>query len=249
MRSELAQALRALNAEFYAWHANAFSSTRQYPWAGWAELCTDLPSGRYLDLGCGNGRFLEALKAAGRAPQTFVGVDQDATLLKKARARTLEGGQLEWVEDDLLAETKASWRTASFDVVTLFGVLHHVYGEEARAALFRNLAGRLSSGGRAVVTSWTFADDARFPKLKIDWEEFFAARAWPEAWRADLGPDDHLLSFQGDRTHPRYAYALGEAEEVALAKQANLEVERRFYADGKSGRLNRYAVLRQIEAP
>jgi len=79
--------------------------------------------GKLLDLGCGSGAFLESMK--GPKWELF-GIEMSAEAAERARARS--GGQI--FAGDIL---EGNFPPESFDVITCFDVLEHVY--EPRAVL------------------------------------------------------------------------------------------------------------------
>jgi 2-polyprenyl-3-methyl-5-hydroxy-6-metoxy-1,4-benzoquinol methylase len=87
------------------------------------EISRHKISGALLDLGCSSGAFLESMK--GPAWQLY-GIEMSVDAAKKAEART---GARVFVGDIL----DAPFAPESFDVVTCFDVLEHVY--EPRAVL------------------------------------------------------------------------------------------------------------------
>lgn len=123
----------------------------------------------------------------------------------------------------------------SFDLIVLFGVLHHVPGRAARQAFLEALAGRLAEGGLLVVSFWLLDRfPARFTKLDLG------------DGGLELEPGDALLSFDGRPDRPRYCHFPDDAEIDALCGLAGCEELRRFRADGPSGADNLYAVLRRV---
>ena len=78
-----------LNKKFYQSVAYSFSETRQTPWKGWGkvvEIINDVLKNekiKILDLGCGNGRFLEYIKKS-FSNYEYVGMDENEDLLKEA---------------------------------------------------------------------------------------------------------------------------------------------------------------------
>lgn len=73
--------------------------------------------GALLDVGCSSGAFLSTLKAG---PWALYGIEQEATTAE--RARTTTGAEV-FVGD----VERAPFAPASFDVITCFDVLEHVY--------------------------------------------------------------------------------------------------------------------------
>lgn len=97
------------------------------------DLLTPQPGGLYLDLGCGQGRLMAALKDAG---SRVVGCDINALLLKRARH---EGSAVRAALPDL------GWiRGSPFDGAFVGLVLEHLPDERE---FFTQIARRVRSGG------------------------------------------------------------------------------------------------------
>lgn len=126
-----------------------------------------------------------------------------------------------------------------FDVIALFGVLHHVPGRAARQELMESLAARLAPGGILLVSFWLLD---RFP------ERFAKLRLGDGDFLGELEEGDALLSFDGKPERPRYCHFPDEEEIDALCRLPGCLEVRRFRADGPSGGDNLYAVLRQDPA-
>ena len=103
-------------------------------------LSESLPPGRLLDVGCGDGGFMDLVRRRGWRP---VGFDYDARVAEQARARGLEACAMEF------EKFTAGRREGEFDAVTLFDVLEHT---PEPAWFFARLARLLKPGGHAVVT-------------------------------------------------------------------------------------------------
>jgi SAM-dependent methyltransferase len=97
-------------------------------------------AGSAIDLGCGDGAFLERLRAAG--VNRIVGVDHNQSAIERLRARGFEG----YVGD--VADVARDERR-SFDVVCLFQTLEHVSDPRKLVA---EAASLLSPGGRLFVS-------------------------------------------------------------------------------------------------
>lgn len=215
---------------------------------------------RVLDVGCGNARlaaFLDERLAGtasdpdrpGLAPRLrYVGVDANAALLEAARARlpTRMAGPVALIQQDFLAEPEVGSGLPSgpFDLVAVFGVLHHVPGRETRLALLKAARARLAPGGLLALTAWQFADRPRFRRRRAQWSELPPLLGAPLD-PARLEPGDHLLRFGEDPDKPpRYCHQLSDAELDALPEALGLALVDDFRADGAEGNLNRYLVLR-----
>lgn len=247
------RALNALNREFYAREAAAFSETRKQPWPGferllelgresWRAASRERP--RVLDVGSGDGRFGAFLADALRGELDFLGIDASVPLVARARARSL-GPQLRFEHADLietpLTETLPE---GPFDLIALLGVLHHVPGRAARVELLRALAQRLAPGGLFAFTFWRLPDDARFASRVIPWREYNARATEPIAER-ELEPGDTLLRFGTSRT-ARYCHFADPSETENLVGCTKLGLRARFRADGRAAQLNEYVVLAAV---
>lgn len=217
--------LLALDQHFYESGARDFVDHRTHPWPGWSRVLAT-PPGRVLDVGCGHGRFKQAL--AGRETG-YLGIDRSEALLQVARARHGDHFQRLDVLVDPLPEP-------GFDLVVVFGLLHHIPGRGRRLELLRRL---LPLGARLVVTFWRFADRPRLQGKLRPWSELGLA---PSA----LEPGDHLLAF-GE--HRRYAHHFEDREIEELTQALGAQVLDDFRADGAEGDLNRYLVFKGREAP
>lgn len=102
-------------------------------------LLGGVTEGRILDVGCGEGHFLEAAAVAGLAP-TGVEIVREALLL--ARARQPEVG---WV---MAAGEDLPFPDETFDAVTCLGTLEH-FVDPARGA--GEVARVLKHSGRALI--------------------------------------------------------------------------------------------------
>ena len=229
--------LLALNRDFYAREAESFSGTRNHPWPGWIRVVDGLAPGplAVLDAGCGNGRLARFLLERGEDAVDYVGVDSSAALIDAARKATPSPGARFEVLD--LIESPEAIPAGPFDLVAVFGLVHHLPGFETRLQLIRDLASRLARGGRIAVTCWRFGSDPRVEGRLLDWGDIVDP--------ARLDPGDHLLRWGESPDVGRYCHFAGddEIDELAQTVQATgLELVDRFRSDGKSGDLNEYLV-------
>ncbi|MXX63050.1 MAG: class I SAM-dependent methyltransferase [Holophagales bacterium] len=259
-------ALRRINRNFYSRHAADFDRTR-HPggWPGWQRVvetaapATDRPL-RVLDLGCGNGRFALFLQ---HNPEllsdrrfTYQGIDLSSELIDHARAAAAGLDHIRFEANDIENCTLAE---ATYDLVTLFGVLHHIPGFDMRRRTLERAASAVAPGGLLALTCWQFADDPGFERRRLDW----ASEAGVDP--AELEPGDHLLRWgpadtEGRRQSRRrssrrlrrqrvgrpahqarrYCHHAGEPELDRLVEGFPLTEVARYRSDGPGGRQNLY---------
>lgn len=237
MTPDTARALARINAEFYRRHARLFASKRDRAWQGMRRVLDELPlpPRRVLDVGCGHGRFAQLLAERG-CEASYWGVDASAELLALARERRdlIAGAQFARVD---VLDPAPALPAGPFDLIGVFGVIHHLPGELARAALLRGLAARLAGGGTLAVAFWrtTAQED---PAKRVAWES-----AGIDA--RDLEPGDRLLRFDVDASAIRFSHFADEAELARLSAVPGLPLALRFDADGAGGIANAYLLWRR----
>jgi tRNA (uracil-5-)-methyltransferase TRM9 len=256
------QRLNAINRAFYQTTADEFDQTRGSAWAGWDGVLKTLtpapsPSGRgekdtthlavntypatyqkrsegrvisVLDVGCGNGRFGVFLRDHLGEQVQYHGVDNNETLLNHAR-EALGGMNARLETRDIVEQPPDS---GEYDLVVLFGVIHHIPGTVERQQLMRQLAARVKAGGLLVFACWRFYEYARFRER---------IAAWPEDVQAEAG--DYLLDWRRGAVSLRYCHYVDDAEHAALIAATGMSEVVRYRADGQDGQANQYSILRK----
>jgi SAM-dependent methyltransferase len=226
LNQETIAALNAVNRSFYRAHASEFSATRERGWAGWGELfghvAPFLPRGpAVLDVGCGNGRFARFLFARPEiegAP-SYWGVDASPPGLEEAGRRLSGKENVFLFEHDFVVDATplpAALAGRRFDLVVLFGVLHHVPGRSKRSELLARLEEALAPGGLLAYTLWRFDRYERFRKKLVPWEEF-VSRTGSEIDLSELEAGDHIMTWGSGGDAFRYCHAASDEEEDSLA--------------------------------
>jgi tRNA (uracil-5-)-methyltransferase TRM9 len=243
----MARRLNEINRAFYETTASEFHATRGAAWRGWERLLLHVGESSefrvlsteqgkstalsVLDVGCGNGRFGIFLAEQGKTPLAYHGLDNNAHLLDFARGdlAALEGLQARLAPFDLMNDALPD---EQYDLVALFGVLHHVPGSERRLALMRDLAQRVKTGGILAFACWRFHEYPRF-------------RDRITAWGADdhVEAHDYLLDWRRGERALRYCHYVDDAEHAALVAATGLREIDSYRADGETGDVNRYSIL------
>lgn len=235
--------LNAINRAFYLTTAANFDESRGRPWPGWDRVLEHVVAPvdgplRVLDVGCGNGRFGRFLAKRLRDPVIYHGIDSSQALLTRAKADLATYERITPLLE-LRDVIETPLPVGAHDVVAAFGVLHHVPGDDFRRAWLRQLAERVAPGGVLAFSAWCFYEFERFRARIVP---------FPDDLRAE--PHDYLLDWR--RGHApnaalRYCHYINEAEHSALVTATGLTEIARYRADGHTGNVNRYSLLRRNE--
>lgn len=234
--------LNQINLDFYRATAREFDQTRGRAWPGWLRLPEHLPAPidrplAVLDVGCGNGRLGGFLAETLNRPLRYHGLDADPTLLDRARERlaALPQVELTLTQRDIIAQPPDAPPDApAYDLVALFGVLHHVPGAATRLALLRGLAEQVAPGGVLACAAWRFYEYDRFRARITPWPDDLAGR---------VEAGDYLLDWRRGERALRYCHYVDDAEHAALIAATGLTVAADYRADGATGDANRYTIL------
>lgn len=246
MDEETRQALLEVNRRFYEHHAESFSRSRGRAWEGWRRLLPHLGSPdvlRVLDAGCGNARLALFLSEAWPGRLDYTGLDGSGPLLDAARrslaswATSPQRLQAQLLEHDLIRQG-VPHSLGEFHLIGLFGVLHHVPGQAGRLELVRQLGRLLAPRSLLAVSLWRFDRLPRFEKMRLSWQ---SSDLRVDPGRLEEG--DHLLSWGGEATCPRYCHLTSHREADEIVEASGLRLVERFTADGASRDLNHYLLL------
>lgn len=226
--------LNEINRQFYAQTAPHFNQTRNAAWVGWQKLLAHVELTeplRVLDVGCGNGRFGLFL-AEYFQDIHYTGWDNSPALLKFAQdALSDHITNFTLYEHDIIQQDLPA---GEFDLVVLFGVIHHVPGYANRQQFIRRLAEKVAPQGYLAYASWRFYEQPRF-KHRIT--------AWDDDIRVE--ENDYLLDWRSGTTALRYCHYVNDTEQGTLNQATGLTHIATYRADGKTEDLNCYSILQR----
>jgi tRNA (uracil-5-)-methyltransferase TRM9 len=234
MKQSTIDELNAINRRFYETTAVDFDQTRGKAWLGWAKLAEYLKAPlSVLDVGCGNGRFGLFLAEQLKGEISYHGIDNNAQLLAYAQTAfaSVDNLKAKLEEADIVNEPLPA---ADYDLVVLFGVIHHVPSAEKRKSFMVDLAKRVKTGGLLCFAAWRFYEYERFRERLV---------AWPE--HLEVEQHDYLLDWRRGENALRYCHYVDDAEEQALIAATGLQVVTQYRADGENNRMNSYTLLRR----
>jgi hypothetical protein len=120
--------------------------------------------------------------------------------------------------------------------------MHHVPLAEHRAAILAALVEQTRPGGFVAVSFWQFLND----ETRAFKAQATQARALQELGLPQLGDNDFLLGWKNTPGTYRYCHSFTDAEIDQLAESVARRASTlaRFTADGRTGKLNSYLILR-----
>lgn len=250
MKEHTITQLNQLNLDFYHTTAIDFNDSRKYFWGGWEKILPLLDSFediRVADIGCGNGRFGQFLfEKCPHIKLSYTGIDANQSLLSfaeqelKGKIPALHLHQVDIIT--ALQKNKDFLQNQEFQLMSSFGVFHHVPSFELRVKLLRYLLSKLSKEGYLVVSFWQFMNFDRFRKKIISNQDIVNRHT---ILLSELEKNDYILDWGRGKPALRYCHFSNEAEQLELIHQANAQLVTTYFADGKEGNVNQYVVLQQ----
>lgn len=176
-----------------------FSLTRQSAWPEIQSFLRERTGNVGLDIGVGNARHAEPLAEHVRC---VVGLDISRAALREASERAKEGGfQLSAIHGDAAS---LPVRDNCIDLAVYVATIHHLPTRDLRRESLNELNRVLSSGGMAIVSTWSttherFDQEAGFDTT-VDWtlpDGEIVGRFYhiydPEEFDADLRTSDLVV--------------------------------------------------------
>lgn len=147
--------------------ADSFSRARGSVWKDMEFLFNNyLTSGeRVLDLGCGNGRFLELFK---RKNIDYIGADNSRKLIEIANSKykdtrhKIQDTKYKFIVADAL---KLPFSNSYFDKIYSIATLHHIPSQELRMQFLKEAQRTLKPEGILILTVWNLWSKPKFRKV------------------------------------------------------------------------------------
>jgi len=210
-----------------------FSNTRVNIWPEIAVLFDYIKKGdKILDLGCGNGRFVNIIKEKGGE---YFGTDVSKNLIDIAK-KTYPNENFQTT-----GPLKLPFIDNYFDVIYSIAVLHHIPSNDFRLEFLQEAKRALKTGGIFVLTVWKPKDkQERFLKVKFLLKKIFGLAG-------GLDFRDVIEKWFGSNKGERYFHCFSQKELASLLKEAGFEVLKSGIIQNEKGnRQNLFAVLKKL---
>jgi SAM-dependent methyltransferase len=218
--------------------AESFSDTREQPWEGWKIALNSLPINfwsegkKVLDLGCGNGRFLDFLLQNVPVDSfEYLGLDVSSNILKIAQEKFKSQPKFRFEEKDVILEINSV--SGIYDLVVAFGLTHHIPSETLREKWFGDLAKLVRPNGFLILTFWNFNISKAVTQNEIK----------------GLEEGDYFRGWKHSEEHLRYVHVYNETEIqkiMDIQKQNGLTLVKDFQSGEKPSASNRTLIFRKV---
>jgi ubiquinone/menaquinone biosynthesis C-methylase UbiE len=216
MKDKQAEKLLELVKHNYQEIAAQFDATRKKEiWPEIREFAAKIKEGdAVLDLGCGNGRLVEAFLGK---KISYLGLDNSLELIKLAQKNYPEN---KFVVGDIL-ELK-NIPDNNYDYVFCLATLQHIPTRELRLKSLRLMANKIKDDGEIIISNWNMWGHKKYrPQLiKNYWLKLIG--------KNKLGFNDLVFPWknaQGEKMSDRYYHAFTKKELKKLTRLAKLKLQ------------------------
>lgn len=252
MNRETAKILCKLNNDFYRNQAVSFSDTRKAPWEGWKRALEALEGNLFkpgetlkvLDVACGNLRFVDYLF------QEYPNIGYEIYAVDNCSGLVPQKAHVQYQNLDIMAALLEGTPLAEAleappcDLVVCFGFMHHIPSADHRRRIIDALLDKTRESGYLILSFWEFLNNEELAEKARGTHE----RARRELAVPPLEEGDCLLGWKNMPGVYRYCHNFSEDEIGNLLEGVSdrAQVVTRFSADGRTGNLNSYVVLRKF---
>lgn len=221
--------LMTTTRESYQKIAPVFSETRNFSWPeiDWAIEKYLKNNCKILDLGCGNGRLLIALKKY-LNDFDYTGIDSCQELIEKANYLFSENTLAE-KENKITKSTKINFycqnilslekfKNNSFDFVFIIATLNHIASPQMREKILLEIKRILKPGGFLIMTNWNLW---QFNSKKSFWHNLLNKRV--KSYGLGLTDFKEVITFWQNQ-FPLYYHAFTLKELKKILNRAGFKI-------------------------
>jgi len=228
MEKEYAKYLLVKTKNDYNLISEEFSLTRGFLWGELNKFQDLVKDGeKILDLGCGNGRFLEFFR---NKNIEYIGVDSSEKLIEIAKKKYPD---FQFLVADALS---LPFLENSFDKIFSISVFHHIPSKELRLQFLKEIKRTLKPRGILILTVWNLWQKRYFlPILKFIILKLF--------FRSKLDFKDIFLPW--GKKIDRYFHCFTKKELEELIREVNLKIKNSGEIKSQSGRHHLYLIAQK----
>ncbi|MGD9129187.1 MAG: methyltransferase [Candidatus Woesebacteria bacterium] len=249
--------INQLNQDFYQKIAQDFNDSRGYYWQGWYKLkkmlCQKAKEKKeltVLDLGCGNARLAGFLvKELKIKNLNYIGIDNNDYFLKiakdklkklKFKHQLLKIDLMKTLINQSLKQKLKKLNIKNVDFIFVLGLIHHLPCFKTRSKFVLNIASLLDKNekksAKIILAAWQLINDPRFKNKIINPDKVGISST-------ELEKNDYIIDWRRGKTAYRYYHYFNQNELNQILSDGKLKLTNKFFADGKSGKLNQYFIL------
>ncbi|MFZ4632082.1 MAG: class I SAM-dependent methyltransferase [Patescibacteria group bacterium] len=235
MEEKKTQELLELVKNNYQEIATEFDLTRKKEiWPEIREFAAEVKDGdNVLDVACGNGRLIEALK---NKKINYLGVDNSFNLIELAKKNYPD---YKFMIGDMLNLEKIE--NNEFDFIFCLAALQHIPSKDLRVKVLRDMAAKLNSNGKLIISNWNLWSHKKYRPLLIKSYLLKLIGKNKLDFNDLVFPSKFYLASQNKReASDRYYHAHTKAELKKIANLANLKI-----LELKKDRYNLWLVLKK----
>lgn len=247
MRKIIRDKLINLNQIFYRDHARSFSATRGRIQPGVRKIASLIENKWHiLDIGCGNGNFLNHLIKIGFLG-VYSGIDFSHQLIEQAKI--LNGLNKNSIHTFSQTDvTNPNWinniTEYSYDMVTAFAVFHHIPDYTLHLKIIKQIYRCLNKDGWFIFSYWQFDKSSKLLQRILPWETIGLSDR-------DVDKNDFLLDWRAsqnkDEPGVRYVHLFTKEEIDLLRNKTHFVCSESFSSDGKEGNLANYQIWKKTD--
>lgn len=155
-------------------------------------------------------------------------------------------GEHELLRTDLVFDNWPELFSAQkFDLITLFGVLHHIPDQRNRIEILERVRDLLAPDGRIILTTWMFLDMIRLDRrvIKKNTDDGIAKYEELGVDISELEENDYILDWHRGMVAYRYCHYTSKEEMLELLDKVGLKLLDSYLSDGKEDTVNKYHIL------
>jgi SAM-dependent methyltransferase len=261
MDEQTIKKLVKINQNFYDKTFHLWNQKSDYAWLGFGLAFEDLDFAEkktisILDVGCGNARVASYLANlfGHQYVINYTGIDNSEQVLNAAKSilSELKNTNLSYEIIDLDISNLNQLNTLTFEkkynLITAFGLFHHIPSFNLRKEIIQNLTKKLSKDGYFIFTTWNFLGSQRLKKRLINPNTEYGDSVFKklELDQTELESGDHILDWIKYVTTYRYSHFFDNTEIESYFTHSNLRLLKQFYSDGKNNQQNQYFITQLL---